>query len=90
MSKFFQGYEEMPLKASLIFVSTDDWEGIYINGELEYENHRLHSGDWIEIIRKFNGFREVKRFWADEEYMHDVGSYPTKFEDFPEGVLSEE
>ena len=71
-----------------IFVSTDDWEGYYINGRLKNEGHRMESSEWLELIEKNTHFTSVKSFWVDEEYMHDIGSFPEKFSEIPKEALS--
>lgn len=30
----------------------DDWAGIYVDGELQYENHSLHHRDVLEAIKQ--------------------------------------
>jgi len=72
---------------SLILVVTDDWQGVYVDGVLEHEGHRIEGSDWIRIIGRHKNFGEIESYWADEEYMHDVGNFPNKFEDLPKDIL---
>lgn len=73
---------------TFIYVSTDDWEGIYINGVLEYENHSIPTHVWLDILRKNNYYLDVESYYVDEEYMHDLGCFPDKFSKLPKEVLS--
>lgn len=78
------------MNPSLIICDCDDWEGIYINGRLEYEGHTIHNGIWIGLINKYGAFRQnVKSYWISEDYLHDRGSLPDKFEDIPREMLTE-
>jgi hypothetical protein len=72
----------------LIFVQTDDWEVLYVNGKLNSENHRMQAGDWLELLIDFKCFATVETFWVDEDYMHDLGNFPDRFSDLPKEVLS--
>lgn len=87
---FFQGYENIPLKPTVIFVECDDWEGIYIDGKLEHEGHMIRNFIWLDLIKKYGTFNKfTEHYWADEDYMHDRGSLPVKFEDIPKEKLED-
>lgn len=74
-------------RIKFIFVSTDDWEGIYIDGELEYEGHQVPTSVWLSFIDDYRDYA-VESYWVNEEYMHDMGNFPDEFEDIPKEVLS--
>jgi hypothetical protein len=80
---------KISLNPVLIIVSTDDWEGIYLDGELIYEDHRIHNYVWIELIKEHGAFsKEVENYWVDEDYMCDFGNFPNRFKDIPKEMLS--
>jgi hypothetical protein len=81
--------EKIPFNPTLILCECDDWEGIYINGKLDYEGHRIHNGVWIDLIKKYGAFsQKVESYWVSEDYLHDRGNLPDKFEDIPKEMLS--
>ncbi len=57
-------------------VKADNWQGIYIDGELAAENHSLNPEDILYVLGVDH---EVK--WADEEWLDGFGSLPAKYED---------
>lgn len=70
-----------------IHVHTYDWEGIYINGVLEYEGHDTPTYVSLDILRKNNYYIDVKLYRVHNKYMNEVGNFPDKFEDIPKEVL---
>ena len=34
----------------VVVANFDDWQGIYVDGKLKYENHSLHYRDILEAI----------------------------------------
>lgn len=73
---------------TFIYVSTVDWEGIYINGELRYENHSIPTHVWLDILRDNRYYLDVETYYVDEEYMADLGNFPSQFSKLPKEVLS--
>lgn len=73
---------------NIILVSTDDWEGVYVGGTLEFQGHRIHNDVWLSLINKYKEFDEVESYWVDEDYMHDIGNLPHHFEELPKDILS--
>lgn len=56
----------------------DDWQGIYVNGELKYENHRLNARDILEAIGAEYNYVEL-----DMEEL-DIGRLPDTEEELME------
>lgn len=75
----------------IITVYCDDWEGVYINGEIEYESHSVGSFAWTTIISKYQHFNsDIKSFEVDFDYMSDRGNLPHYFKELEEaGVICE-
>ena len=68
-----------------ILVSADDWQGLYVNGELIVEDHNLDvPEDWVQWTNEF----EIKKL--ENVYLHqddidktyDVGSFPERLDEF--------
>ena len=56
-------------------LSVDDWEGLYINGKLEMENHRINVDDVMCILcTKFDIKYETRE--VDCDYIEDRGDFP--------------
>jgi hypothetical protein len=57
----------------ITFVDSDggDWEGLYIDGKLVMENHRLEIHDVLKAV----GFK-YKHVVADDEWLARHGSLP--------------
>lgn len=47
----------------------DDWQALYVNGELKHQGHSLDAGEVIEIL---TGSRPSS-FEADAQSIEDVG-----------------
>ena len=54
----------------------DDWEGLYIDGEMKYQNHKVRISDFCEAL----GI-ELKEVWADCEAAYEMGSFPDNLEE---------
>lgn len=56
-------------KKEVVLVKGDDWEGIYINGRLIFENHSLSAKEIFRIL----GFDIID---VDDQWLGDRGSFP--------------
>lgn len=71
-------------KAVLLKSQDGDWEGLFINGKLYDEGHKLGEGDyvrfWLGISQKFNiGPKDIIISEAnnfDDEELQEVGGFP--------------
>lgn len=63
-----------------------DWAGLYIDGELEDQNHSLDVGMVLDTLYE-RGLIEYESFMVPEEAWDDLGQLPDEFEDIPEGLL---
>lgn len=72
----------------LVYIKSEcgDWEGIYVDGELFGEGHKIDSTIWIFIIKKyknFTGFCPTYSF--TEEQFEELGdSLPNDIHEIPE------
>ena len=66
----------------IVVISSDDWEGLYVNGKLEDEAHEIRIRD----IAEHTPISSVKEFclndYGDEE-VRDFGSLPCELSDIP-------
>jgi hypothetical protein len=63
-----------------------DWAGLYIDGELDDQNHSLDVGMVLEALYD-RGLIEYESYIVPEEAWDELGHLPDEFEDIPEGVL---
>ena len=63
--------------SEIVFATnTDDWEGMYINGELVTENHNIDGRDVIEILAK-RGLISGSVVEVDMDWLDEIGRLPT-------------
>lgn len=60
----------------VVFVSGDDWEGLYIDGKLVLENHSLEPRQVLDKL----GIKYERRD-ADAEWLADTGNLPQDLKD---------
>ena len=74
-----------------ILLKSDDWEGLYVNGELAEEGHTLNQGysriqHFIKLSKMHNfnleDMKEVDLNQEDIEKTEDYGSFPDNISDF--------
>ena len=78
------------------YVEGDDWAGLYINGNLKCEGHRIRINEGIETIRDYvNDFSvnlnliNFTSYEVDQDWLEDRGDLPSKFNGIPKGMLEE-
>lgn len=65
----------------VVIAYVDDWEGLYVNGDLETEDHRIRQHDFIDLIRKYKSFESIERMEVSEERIEELGfSFPQRLE----------
>lgn len=72
----------------LVLVNGDDWEGIYINGELFYEGHSIPTDVMVDVIMSNKFFTSYVSASVDSEWLEDNGGLPLYLKDIPEEVLT--
>lgn len=64
------------MKIKLLYLA-DDWMGLYIDGELVYENHSINARDVLRDGMKLRDFEvSYEDHEALEAYSEDMGSCP--------------
>ena len=70
----------MTEKASACIVSNDDdWEGIYINGKLAAEGHRISLHDVLDAL-KGNILTDFEFRTCNRDWLYDQGNLPDELE----------
>lgn len=66
-------------------VSADDWEGVYVDGELVKEGHEVSLKEFTELLKEHNTHDVVFIFFNDYgcEGVAETGSLPENFNDIP-------
>jgi len=68
-----------------IILCVDDWEGLYVDGELISEGHNLSEpNDWIRWTREFDleGIKYIYLEDEDYDYVADSGSMLSNLSDY--------
>lgn len=67
----------------VVIVKVDDWEGLYVNGVLEEEQHQIRICD----LKAHLPIAHIKEIYLNEtgedEIQNYVGCFPQKFSDMP-------
>ena len=74
---------------TLKIVHGDDWEGLYINEELAYEDHHISIEDFVNMLRQNDNISiddayETKQEYLNSdgiEYTEDCGCFPQNHEE---------
>ena len=63
-----------------------DWEALYIDNILYYEDHSIHSFQWIQCFNL--GVTNALECEVTSEYLDEMGgNYPDDFNDIPKEVF---
>lgn len=70
--------------SSLVYVSSShgDWSGIYVDNQLDYEDHSIPVWVWIDLFN-LNSVTEAVQFEVDGDWLEEGGSFPQNFKDIP-------
>lgn len=59
-----------------------DWEGLYINGELVYENHSISIYDGLILLKEHGIIEDIGKAYLSEKNMEEFGGeLPNSFEE---------
>lgn len=74
----------------ITYVSMDDWAGLYINGQLQFEGHSVPAFEWVEAINKVDGPVVAEELSLDDnkvtEWIESLGNLPQNLGDIPEEI----
>lgn len=75
------------------FVIAEDWQGIYLQGKLEGEGHKVSFRDGFELVcdyvNQVEGVDNIEfaTYEIDQEWMENEGSLPEYFSTIPCDVI---
>ena len=61
----------MPKEPKLTYVHSDDWAGLYVDGECAVQNHSLDAGDVISAL----GLK-LESIECDSDWLQSLGQLP--------------
>lgn len=75
-------------------IKADDWEGLYVDGTLCTESHRIDLEDILECVKHkvdtlddgITAF-EYAITYINQEWMEEMGSLPQLIEDIPDEAI---
>ena len=66
----------------VVYAQADDWEGLFINGQLITEDHKLKPRDIQSILKDNNALGVEMEFKnVDLDWMYDIGSFPSNIDE---------
>lgn len=65
---------------TMTFARGDDWEGVYVDGDLIVEGHSIEARTAAELAIKHKA-TEVKTIYCDLDWLHDEGNLPRRMSD---------
>lgn len=80
-----------------ILLKADDWEGLFVNGELVEEGHTLNEGAsrikyFLDLADEYLfNLRDMKEIWVteeDEEIINKTGGFPVYLNQMQENYES--
>ena len=75
------------MKHRINIVHSDDWEGVYIDDKLTYQDHHIIPMELFLRLKKLipgsTKFNDIvfDEWWADEDWIEKIQIFPKKFED---------
>lgn len=77
------------MQKNFTLVSYDDWQALYLNGNVVTQDHQVRTDELIESLKDgYDTFEE--HFYENNEYMEEEGQFPDKLKDIPDLVLTKE
>ena len=70
----------------IVIMNGDMWQGMYINGELVHENHRIYLDEFTRFLEEYCkgeviGELEFSHEYCDYDWLEERGNLPEKYED---------
>ncbi len=60
----------------ITLVTLDDWQGLYLDGILEYEGHSIPDFEWMRVLNQEENMFDVDQEWVEvnglPEYLGDI------------------
>lgn len=66
----------------IVYIRSEDWEGIYIDGDLEAEDNNLSAEAVLDLLVSHPGpVDSVEIHWCDQEWMDESRTFPSDLRD---------
>lgn len=75
---------------NIIKISADDWEVIYVDGEIFAEGHKIGNKEWFVLGQTYNciEFDKIKEYYFDNDAMEKIAYNFSKYiEDIPKELF---
>lgn len=75
----------------LDIVNGDDWQGVYLDGEMHAQDHSIREHHWLYLVEKAGSLCEdveVHVWTADLDWLDSLGYLPHDFKDIPLDKIS--
>lgn len=71
---------------TVVIVCADDWEGIYVDGEMLWQHHHIEEYGWVQLHNQYPAqpWTEVHLNSAGYDWLCEDGQLPYSFSDIPE------
>jgi hypothetical protein len=67
--------------AHVTFVDGDDWEGLYVDGQLVTQGHTVSLKEAAEVFMQAQPVSAFDTRFADTQWLSEVGQLPDKLRD---------
>lgn len=64
-------------------VRVDDWEALYVDGEVQLQNHSIDANQVLDILAEHMLINH-ESFWVDGDWVESQGWMPENLEDIPD------
>lgn len=64
----------------ITFVYLNDWEGMYIDGNLAFQGHSLSAEEALRLLSKFVMPLTIEQVDGDNDHYEDLGVLPSLLE----------
>ncbi|MGG0667865.1 hypothetical protein ABE073_04965 [Lederbergia citrisecunda] len=65
----------------VVIATYDDWEGLYVNGELRTEGHSINLHDFVDLINDHKVFESMEVVEISEGCLEEHGNCPMNLDD---------
>ncbi|RWH49571.1 MAG: hypothetical protein E5V72_02010 [Mesorhizobium sp.] len=65
----------------IVYARGDDWEGLYIDGELETQGHSISLSELLDIIKEKGVIETAETRMVDLNWLGDHGTLPNNIEE---------
>lgn len=67
-------------ESKFVLIDADDWQGLYVDGKLVYEGHRVEMSDLASAANL--NFKKEYAEGAKGEWLHENGNLPNTLDEW--------